>query len=71
MVKVTNGICVGLVMPYSGIRECVAGPLYYPDDIDENDNILPVVLENGLCVACIEEKNDNYEFELANAPDFA
>ena len=46
MVKVTNGICTGLVMPYSGIRECVAGPLYYPDDIDENDNILPVVLEN-------------------------
>ena len=66
----STGTCKGLYIDSLAKFECVAGPLYYPDDIDENNNILPVELDNGLCVACIESDNDNRQFEKANVLDF-
>jgi hypothetical protein len=66
------GICQGLpIPPYTGNRECAAGPLYWPDDIDDNDNIRPVQLVSGLCVACIEARADEVDFINANYLDFA
>jgi len=65
MALITKGTCKGLP------TGCEGGPFSYPDDIDENDNLIPVVLVNGLCTGCIEVANDVESFELANAPDFA
>ena len=65
MARITKGICQGLP------TGCEFGPLCYPEDIDENDNIRPVVLVNGLCVACLEVAEDVEAFELANALDLA
>ena len=65
MNEITNGICKGL--EYG----CEVGSPFYPEDIDENDNIRPVVLVNGLCVACLEVAEDVEAFELANALDLA
>ena len=65
MYEITNGICKGL--KYG----CEVGSLSYPEDIDENDNIRPVELVNGLCVACIEVAQDVDAFEQANWLDLA
>ena len=48
MENITKGTCKGLP------TGCEVGSLYYPEDIDENDNIRPVLLVDGLCQACIE-----------------
>ena len=65
MAKIVKGICKGLP------TGCEVGSLYYPEDIDEFDNIRPVELDNGLCIACIEAERDNDEFERANWLDLA
>ena len=65
MYEITNGICKGL--KYG----CEVGSLSYPEDIDENDNIRPVELVNGLCVACIEVAQDLERHETISREDVA
>ena len=40
------------------------------NEFDENDNIIPMELTNGLCNGCIEVQREVNEFDNANCGDF-
>ena len=65
MAKLSMGICAG----HSSKFGCAGGPFSYPEDIDENDNYLPVPLDGGYCDGCIEARADAEAEYAANSFD--
>ena len=57
----TIGICKGL--RYG----CESSDM---NEFDENDNVIPYPLTNGLCDGCVEVQRDNQEFDNANRGNF-